>query len=98
MLWAADERECAAAEGRDARCVREKRANRAGLEGSANDGQFGTGGGSDAARFSADAGLQAGSGEREQADIGIVQRDECAVVVRSDGPLRRQVAVNFVDF
>jgi hypothetical protein len=50
--------------------------------------------GGDAARFSADARLQAGSGEREQADFGLVQHDECIVVVRSHKTLR-QVDVNF---
>ena len=81
MLWAADDLECAPVERGDARGLREKRANCAGFEGSSDDGQFGTGSGGDVARFGANARLQAGSGEREQADLGAVQHDECAVAV-----------------
>ncbi len=55
-------------------------------------------GGGDAARFGADAGLQAGSDECEQADFGFVHYDECVVAVRGHGTLWRQVDVNIVVF
>src|SRR5262249_18501524 len=89
VLRAADRRECAAIEGRDARSVREKRANRAGPKRRADDGQFGPGGGGDPTRFGAHAGLPAGGGKREQTDSRTLQHDQCVVAIRTGGPLRR---------